>query len=112
MDLLVFSVIILILLSATFFTLLRKSLRKEDKYIQVVEELEKSNDSLYDFISKMSETLSVGKAYLHNLDEKGYFRSDDEIGYYFDQLKTLQEDLDKFIITNIKNDEEKEIRES
>lgn len=104
----------LIILSTIFgiitlisFILLRRNVNKEEKYIDVIDELQKSNDNLYEFIEKLSETLAIGKTYLENLDEKGFFNSDDEIGYYFEQMKSVQKDLNAFIIDNNLIDGEK-----
>jgi cell division protein FtsB len=89
-----------------FIRITKNSTNKEFQYAEDIEKLEEANNSLYEFISQLSENLSIGRQYLNNLDAKGYFVADDEIGYFFEQMKTVQEDLDKFIITEISDAEE------
>jgi len=34
--------------------------------------------------------------YLNKIDVKGTFKSDDEIGWFFNEIKTIQNDLSQF----------------
>ena len=34
--------------------------------------------------------------HLQKLDEKGVFQSDDEVGYFFNNMKDIQKELDTF----------------
>ena len=36
--------------------------------------------------------------HLRKLDEKGVFQSDDEVGYFFNKLKEIQSELDKYML--------------
>jgi hypothetical protein len=49
-----------------------------------------------DFISKQSEAIAACDARLKNIDDKGIFYSDDEIGWFFKEIKKIQEALNEF----------------
>ena len=44
--------------------------------------------------------LLLGNLLLHlqNLDEKGVFQSDDEVGTFFEQMKAVQEELNRYML--------------
>tara|TARA_Y100001978_G_C23644393_1_gene409963 strand:- start:859 stop:1134 length:276 start_codon:yes stop_codon:yes gene_type:complete len=76
-----------ITLGFTTYNLLRKVERIEDVVIR------------YDrFISEYSKQLDNTDKRLKEIDEKGIFKSDDEIGWFFKQLKRLQNDVSRFKI--------------
>jgi hypothetical protein len=50
------------------------------------------------FINKMSEQIDNSQKRLEQIDEKGTFKSDDEIGWFFNEVKILQNDLSRFKI--------------
>ena len=71
-----------ITLGFTTFNLLRKVEKIEDVVIR------------YDrFISEFSKQLDNTDKRLKEIDEKGTFKSDDEIGWFFKQIKRLQNDV-------------------
>tara|TARA_R100001460_G_scaffold30562_1_gene60323 strand:+ start:394 stop:672 length:279 start_codon:yes stop_codon:yes gene_type:complete len=69
----------------TTFNLLRKNEQAEDIII-----------SQREFINKMDEHVSFSEKRLQQIDEKGTFKSDDEIGWFFNEIKVLQEGLSQF----------------
>lgn len=74
-----------ITLGFTTFNLLRKVEKIEDVVIR------------YDrFISEYSKQLDNTDKRLKEIDEKGTFKSDDEIGWFFKQIKRLQNDVSRF----------------
>ena len=76
-----------ITLGFTTFNLLRKVEKIEDVVIR------------YDrFISEYSKQLDNTDKRLKEIDEKGTFKSDDEIGWFFKQIKRLQSDVSRFKI--------------
>ena len=76
-----------ITLGFTTFNLLRKVEKIEDVVIR------------YDrFISEFSKQLENTDKRLKEIDEKGTFKSDDEIGWFFKQIKRLQSDVSRFKI--------------
>ena len=61
-----------------------------------VEKLEKIVDSQEQYISKLSSTVNYTNKKLQDIDAKGTFESDDEIGWFFESVKTLQRELNDF----------------
>ena len=57
-----------------------------------VERLEQIVDAQDQYIT------GVSSAKLEEIDEKGTFHSDDEIGWFFESIKTLQRELNDFNI--------------
>ena len=68
-----------------------------------VEILEKIVDSQEQYIGKFSDTVDYTSRKLQDIDEKGSFQSDDEIGWFFESVKTLQRELDDFNIKSNPN---------
>jgi hypothetical protein len=44
-----------------------------------------------DYLRKVSYLISESKIYVEQLDEKGHFRSDDEVGVFFNFMKEIQD---------------------
>ena len=58
----------------------------------------KKNETLEDFISKQSEAISECDKRLKQIDDKGIFYADDEIGWFFKEVKKIQEALNEFTL--------------
>ena len=58
----------------------------------------KKNEALEDFISKQSDAINVCDQRLKQIDDKGIFYSDDEIGWFFQEVKKIQEALNEFTL--------------
>jgi predicted PurR-regulated permease PerM len=67
-----------------------------------VEQLERIVDSQEQYISKFSNTVDFTNKRLGEIDEKGTFQSDDEIGWFFESVKTLQSELDDFNLNGVR----------
>lgn len=63
-----------------------------------VEKLEGIVDSQEQYINKFSSTVGYTSKRLQDIDAKGTFESDDEIGWFFESVKTLQRELNDFNI--------------
>lgn len=50
------------------------------------------------YLQNVSDTLRYSQKYLEELDKKEVFRSDDEVGHFFEQLKNVQKELDRYIL--------------
>ena len=61
-----------------------------------VEKLEKMVDGQDRYIQQFSTAVDVTNRRLGEIDEKGTFQSDDEIGWFFESIKTLQNELNDF----------------
>ena len=72
-----------------FIYILRNLLIKVEKYEDEVVKLQ-------DTLSTIQNTLADSKKHLNQLDERGVFESDDEVGYFFEQMKAVQDELDRF----------------
>jgi predicted PurR-regulated permease PerM len=67
-----------------------------------VEQLERIVDSQESYISKFSNSVDFASRRLGEIDEKGTFQSDDEIGWFFESVKTLQSELNDFNLNGVR----------
>ena len=56
------------------------------------------NEKLEDFISKQSDAVNTCDQRLKQIDNKGTFYADDEIGWFFEEVKKIQEALNEFTL--------------
>ena len=56
------------------------------------------NERLEDFISKQSEAINECGKRLNQIDDKGIFYADDEIGWFFQEVKKIQDALNEFTL--------------
>jgi|TARA_R110000822_G_scaffold194530_1_gene332798 hypothetical protein len=56
----------------------------------------KKNEILEDFISKQSEAIDNCDKRLKTIDDRGSFIADDEIGWFFTEVRKIQEALNEF----------------
>jgi hypothetical protein len=61
-----------------------------------VEKLEQMVDGQDRYIQQFSSTVDFTNKRLGEIDDKGTFQSDDEIGWFFESIKTLQNELNDF----------------
>ena len=61
-------------------------------------------------ILNISNTIESIKLQLKVIDDKGTFESDDEVGFFFEEVKQLGEDLDNLFETEVEENE-KETKE-
>lgn len=73
------------ILGYTTINLLRKNEKAEDIII-----------SQGEFIQNFQSTIELSDKKLKELDTKGSFNSDDEIGWFFNEIKKLQNTLSQF----------------
>ena len=87
---LVLSIILGILLIVSVVAL-RNLLIKVEKYEDVVQDQ-------VQYLQNISKTITESQKHLQNLDERGVFQSDDEVGLFFESMKTIQEELDRYML--------------
>ena len=58
----------------------------------------KKNESLEDFIAKQSEAINECDKRLKQIDDKGIFYADDQIGFFFKEIQKIQEALNEFTL--------------
>tara|TARA_R110000803_G_scaffold65510_3_gene126669 strand:- start:5923 stop:6171 length:249 start_codon:yes stop_codon:yes gene_type:complete len=64
----------------------------------VIRNLIKKIERLEDFITKQSEAIVACGVRLKQIDEKGSFIADDEVGFFFKAVKEIQEALNEFTL--------------
>jgi uncharacterized membrane protein YukC len=79
--------VLVVILGYTTFNLLRKNEKAEDIII-----------SQNTFIQNISLQIDNSQKRLEEIDEKELFKGDDEIGWFFNEVKQIQNDLSRFKI--------------
>ena len=77
------SIILTLVITASFF---------------IIRNLVQKNEQLEDFISKQSEAIEACDQRLKQLDDKGIFYADDQIGWFFKEIQKIQEALNEFTL--------------
>lgn len=85
--------LLLIVSGYTTFNLMFKTEKQEDALEIQAETINHQNK----FVTKLSESINNCSERLKIIDAKGSFKSDDEIGWFFEEIKYMQESLDQFI---------------
>ncbi len=80
-------------LGYTTYNLLRKNETAEDLIIGYL-----------NYIEKFSQIIQLTDERLQKIDQKGTFKSDDEIGFFFNQVMELQKILNEFNVKNLDED--------
>lgn len=81
--------LMVVVMGFTTFNLLRKVERYED-------ELNKRQDAIIsyqEYINGLGNTVEFMNKRINEIDAKGTFKSDDEVGFFFDRLKMLNDML-------------------
>jgi len=79
-----------VVLGFTTFNLLKKNERQEDILAGYME-----------YLNKISSLIEFSDKKLKEVDHKGSFESDDEVGFFFQEIKQIQETLNAFKIKNL-----------
>ena len=89
----VYNIIIGILVAFLILLLyiIRNLLLKNERYEDVVQDQTQ-------YLQNVSNAIGEGQKHLKNLDEKGVFQSDDEVGYFFEQMKYVQDELNRYML--------------
>jgi len=77
--------VIVVILGYTTYNLLRKNEKQEDILAGYL-----------DYLDKLSRVIEVSDEKLKQIDARGTFESDDEVGFFFQQIKGLQDILNDF----------------
>ena len=85
------TIVILSILIIILGVALRNLLIKVEKYEDVT-----VNQTSY--LQNISNLITDSQKHLKSLDERGVFKSDDEVGYFFEQLKKVQEELNRYML--------------
>jgi hypothetical protein len=79
------AVVLLVVLGYTTWNLYTKVTKQES----IIE-------SQVGYLRKVAYIINESKIYVEQLDEKGTFRSDDEVGVFFDFMKEIQETINAY----------------
>lgn len=82
--------ILVVILGYTTFNLLRKNEKQEDILTGYMA-----------YLNKISQTIEVADKKMQEIDAKGSFKADDEVGFFFQQIQSIQTILNSFIIKNV-----------
>ena len=77
--------LLILILGFTTWNLLKKNERAEDIVLGYL-----------DYLDKISRVIEVADNKIKKIDVKGSFESDDEVGFFFKQIKQIQEILNDF----------------
>lgn len=95
---LVFLIVVLAISIYTNYNLYRKYSILEDISL----ENERVAEETQEFLNQIRSRVMSQRSYLKQLDRRGAFESDDEVGFFFKELKKIVEDISK----NFEFDEE------
>ena len=62
-------------------------------------------------ILNINNTIDMIKHQLKLIDDKGHFEADDEVGFFFDEMKLLGQQLEEFFETEVDDDKEEKKEE-
>ena len=89
--------ILVVILGFTTFNLLKKTEKQED----IITLRDEILISYQIYLNKVSDIIELSDKKLKEIDHKGSFESDDEIGFFFQSVKQLQETLNVFKIKDL-----------
>ena len=79
-----------VVLGYTTFNLLKKNEKQEDILAGYMV-----------YLNKISEIIEMSDNKLKEVDARGHFQADDEVGFFFQSVKQIQEVLNNFKIKNL-----------
>jgi hypothetical protein len=82
--------VLVVALGFTTFNLLRKNEKQEDILTSYME-----------YLDQVSKTVEFSDEKMKKIDSRGIFKSDDEIGFMYEQIKELQKILSNFRIDKL-----------
>ena len=89
--------LMVVILGYTTFNLLRKLEKQED----VLNNQAAILASYLSYLNKISDIINFSDKKLREIDHKGSFKSDDEVGFFFEEIKQIQETLNQFKVKNL-----------
>ena len=89
--------LMVVILGYTTFNLLRKLEKQED----VINNQATILASYLSYLNKISDIIEFSDKKLKEVDHKGSFESDDEVGFFFKEIKQIQDILNQFKVKNL-----------
>jgi hypothetical protein len=85
------AIISLSIIDVVLLIAIRNLLVKVEKYEDITVDQTK-------YLQDISNIIKDSQKHLHSLDERGVFKSDDEVGYFFEQMQNVQKELDRYML--------------
>ncbi len=82
--------LMVVILGYTTFNLLRKNEKQEDILLGYMS-----------YLNKISDIIEMSDKKIKEVDAKESFKSDDEVGFFFESVKQIQSILNQFNIKNL-----------
>ena len=82
--------LLVVILGYTTFNLLKKNEKQEDILMGYMS-----------YLNKVSDIIEMSDKKLKEVDAKESFKSDDEVGFFFESIKQIQSILNQFNIRNL-----------
>jgi hypothetical protein len=82
--------VLVVIFGFTTFNLMRKNEKQEDILMEYMK-----------YRTMLDTAIEESDKRLKKIDERGTFKSDDEIGWFFDQVQKLQSILNEFRVTKL-----------
>ena len=83
--------VLVVILGFTTFNLMRKNEKQEDILAEYLT-----------YLDRLSKTIDASDKKLKEIDRAGTFKSDDEVGQFFDSIQKIQDILNDFRLKEIK----------
>ena len=83
--------VLVVILAFTTFNLMRKNEKQEDILAEYLT-----------YLDRLSKTIDASDKKLKEIDRAGTFKSDDEVGYFFQSIQDIQDILNDFKLKEIK----------
>ena len=83
--------VLVVILGFTTFNLMRKNEKQEDILAEYLI-----------YLDRLSKTIEASDKKLKEIDRAGTFKSDDEVGQFFDSIQKIQDILNDFKLKEIK----------
>ena len=83
--------VLVVILGFTTFNLMRKNEKQEDILAGYL-----------NYLDRLSRTIDASDKKLKEIDQKGTFKSDDEVGQFFNSIQKIQDILNDFKLKEIK----------
>jgi hypothetical protein len=83
--------VLVVILCFTTWNLMKKNERQEDILAEYL-----------NYLDNLSRTIEISEKKLKEIDNKGTFSSDDEVGFFFKSIQGIQEILNDFKLKRLK----------
>ena len=97
MTLVIILGLMVVILGYTTFNLLRKLEKQEDAMNNQATILA----SYLSYLNKISDIIEFSDKKLKEVDHKESFKSDDEVGFFFEEIKQIQDTLNQFKVKDL-----------